>query len=265
MTTGPRAAGTSPAPWPELPWRDWEPTVSTLHLWLQIVGKVRLALAPPLNHWWHVPLYVTARGLTTSPVPYGGGAFQVDLDFVEHRLRVTDGDPAAFSMALEPRSVARFYRELHGRAPEPWHRGLHLAASGGGRGGDPVRPGRASRLLRSAPRAPVLAWPGPGRSGDEDVPERIRRQGEPGPFFWGGFDLASSRFSGRPAPRHPGGMPNCPDWVMDEAEAAEQSVAGFWPGRSGRARVLRLRLSRARRLSSRKCPAGRCVVRWAAA
>ena len=104
--------GDRPARWPELPWRDWGPTVSTLHMWLQIVGKVRLALAPPLNHWWHVPLYVTARGLTTSPIPYGDREFQVDLDFVEHQLRVTDADPGAFTMALEPRSVARFYREF---------------------------------------------------------------------------------------------------------------------------------------------------------
>ena len=102
----------APTRWPELRWRDWEPTISTFHTWLQIVGKVRLALAPPLNHWWHVPLYVTARGLTTSPIPYDGRAFQIDLDFVEHRLTVSDGDPGAFTMPLEPRSVAQFYREL---------------------------------------------------------------------------------------------------------------------------------------------------------
>jgi hypothetical protein len=112
MTISPRVVGATPARWPELPWRDWEPTLSSLHMWLQIVGKVGLALAPPLNHWWHVPLYVTARGLTTSPVPYGDREFQVDVDFVEHRLHVTDGDPGAFSMALELRSVAQFYREF---------------------------------------------------------------------------------------------------------------------------------------------------------
>src|SRR6476660_5590040 len=105
MTAGPRAAGATFARWPELPWRDWEPTMSTLHMWLQIVGKVRLALTPPLNHWWHVPLYVTARGLTTSPIPYGEREFQVDIDFVEHRLEVIDGGPDSFSMALEPVSV----------------------------------------------------------------------------------------------------------------------------------------------------------------
>jgi hypothetical protein len=99
MTTSPRAVGTTPVRWPELPWREWEPTRSTLHMWLQIVGKVRLALAPPLNHWWHVPLYVTSRGLTTSPVPYGDRVFQVDFDLVEHRLHVTDGDPGSSATA----------------------------------------------------------------------------------------------------------------------------------------------------------------------
>jgi hypothetical protein len=103
MTTSLRAVGTTPIRWPELPWREWEPTHSTLHMWLQIVGKVRLALAPPLNHWWHVPLYVTSRGLTTSPVPYGDREFQVDFDFVEHRLNVTDDDPGSFTMSLEAR------------------------------------------------------------------------------------------------------------------------------------------------------------------
>src|SRR6476620_2475654 len=112
MMARPQVAGASAGPWPELPWRDWEPTVSTLHMWLQIVGKVRLALAPPLNHWWHVPLYVSARGLTTSPIPYGDREFQVDVDLVEHRVQVIDGDPAPFSMALEPGSVAGFYREF---------------------------------------------------------------------------------------------------------------------------------------------------------
>ena len=119
---GAPAADLRPAAWPELPWREWGPTIATLHMWLQIVGKVRLALAPPLNHWWHVPLYVTSRGLTTSPISYGSGAFQVDLDFIEHRLLITDADAEPFAMALEPKSVAQFYRDfmagLHGRGIE---------------------------------------------------------------------------------------------------------------------------------------------------
>ena len=97
IAVGP-ANGVAPAAWPMLPWREWQPTISTLHMWLQIVGKVRLALAPPLNHWWQVPLYVTPRGLTTSAIPYESRAFQIDLDFVEHRLVVTDGTTTPFSM-----------------------------------------------------------------------------------------------------------------------------------------------------------------------
>src|SRR6202521_1355963 len=104
--------------WPELPWREWEPTITTLHMWVQIVGKVRMALPPPLNHWWHTTLYVTSRGLTTSPIPYEGRHFQVDFDFIDHRLNVSDTDGRTFEMSLEPRSVATFYREfmagLHG-------------------------------------------------------------------------------------------------------------------------------------------------------
>lgn len=99
-------------PWPELPWKDWEATISTLHMWVQIVGKVRMTLAPPLNHWWHIPLYVSSRGMTTSPVPYGHRQFQVDFDFLDHRLGVTDTGDRSFTMPLAPQSVARFYREF---------------------------------------------------------------------------------------------------------------------------------------------------------
>lgn len=94
--------------WPELPWTEWAATISTLHMWAQIVGKVRMALAPPLNHWWHVPLYVSSRGLTTSAIPYGLRQFQVEFDFVEHLLQVADSEGAAFTVPLESKSVARF-------------------------------------------------------------------------------------------------------------------------------------------------------------
>ena len=151
---------TTRAQWPELPWRDWEPTISTLHMWLQIVGKVRLALAPPLNHWWHVPLYVTARGLTTSPIPYGDRAFQIDFDFVDHRLTVIDGDPGAFTMALEPRSVA-------GSTASSWPGSEAVAWTSPSRpspvevaDADPVRPGRAStpRTTRATRSCSGAAW-----------------------------------------------------------------------------------------------------------
>src|SRR5450432_2414446 len=99
-------------PWLELPWREWQPTIATVHMWTQIVGKVRMVLAPPLNHWWHVALYVTSRGLTTSPIPYRNQSFQVDFDFIDHRLLVTDSRGGSVSIALEPKSVARFYREF---------------------------------------------------------------------------------------------------------------------------------------------------------
>ena len=150
---------TTRAQWPELPWRDWEPTISTLHMWLQIVGKVRLALAPPLNHWWHVPLYVTARGLTTSPIPFGDRAFQIDLDFVEHRLEVSDGDPGAFTMALEPRSVARFYREflagLRSRGVDVaiWPHPVEVADA------IPFEQDERHALIRPAPRASCSGAP----------------------------------------------------------------------------------------------------------
>jgi hypothetical protein len=229
MTTSARAVGTTPVQWPELPWREWEPTRSTLHMWLQIVGKVRLALAPPLNHWWHIPLYVTSRGLTTSPVPYGGREFQVDLDFVEHRLHVTDGDPGSFTMSLEARSVARFYRDflagLRSRAidvaisPHP----VEVADAipfDLDEGHDSYDPQHAQLLWRALVQVDrVLKVFQTGFVG----------KASPVHFFWGGFDLATTRFSGYPAPRHPGGIPNCPTWIMEEAESHQNVTVGWWP------------------------------------
>jgi Family of unknown function (DUF5996) len=222
-------AGAAAAHWPELPWRDWEPTMSTLHMWLQIVGKVRLALAAPLNHWWHVPLYVTARGLTTSSIPYGEGEFQVDLDFVEHRLDIVDGEPDAFSMALEPRSVARFYRDFMAGLRS---RGIDVAISP-----RPVEvvdgvpfdsdeehasydPRHASALWGALVQVDRVL---------KDFQTGFVGKASPVHLFWGGFDLTTTRYSGRPAPRHPGGIPNCPDWVMQEAESHQNVTAGFWP------------------------------------
>jgi len=223
------ALGRTATGWPELPWRAWEPTISTLHMWLQIVGKVRLALAPPLNHWWHVPLYVTARGLTTSPIPYGNRTFQVDFDFVEHRLAVTDGDPGAFAMALQPQSVAAFY---HTFLAGLGSRGVDVTISP-----RPVEvadaipydrdeqhasydPGHAQLLWRALVQADRIL-----KAFQTGFVGKV----SPVHFFWGGFDLATTRFSGRRAPRHPGGIPNCPDWVMEEAESGENFTAGWWP------------------------------------
>ena len=129
--------------WPELPWREWQPTIATVHMWTQIVGKIRMALAPPLNHWWHVPLYVSARGLTTSPIPYRRRSFQVDFDFIDHRLLVTDSSGGSLSMALEPKSVGIFYREFMDASAKPWDRGADLVTPSRSRGRHPLRARRA--------------------------------------------------------------------------------------------------------------------------
>jgi uncharacterized protein DUF5996 len=217
------------APWPELPWRDWVPTLSTMHMWTQIVGKVRLALAPPLNHWWHATLYVSSRGLTTSAIPYGPRLFQVEFDFVAHRLLVSDSQAHAFTMRLEPKSVARFYREfmdgLRGLGievristrPQEVVEAIPFDADEQHAAYDPAHAQLLWRALLDADRVMKAFQSG------------FLGKASPVHFFWGSFDLAASRFSGRPAPRHPGGAPNCPDWVMEEAYSHEVSSAGWWP------------------------------------
>jgi hypothetical protein len=216
-------------PWPELPWRDWAPTVSTLHMWTQVVGKVRMALAAPLNHWWHVPLYVNARGLTSSPIPYGRRQFEVEFDFVDHRLVVTDTAGNLVTIPLEPRSVARFYREFMAGLqslgidvriftrpvevtdPIPFELDEQNAA---------YDAGHADAFWRGLLQADrVMKAFQTGFAG----------KASPVHFFWGGFDHATTRFSGRPAPLHPGGAPNCPTWVMEEAYSREESSMGWWP------------------------------------
>ncbi len=217
------------APWPELPWRDWQPTVATLHMWTQIVGKIRLALSPPLNHWWHIPLYVTARGLTTSPIPYGDGRFQIDFDFIDHRLAIADGEGGVFAMPLEPMSVATFYRRFMG--------GLH------GLGIDVRIQARPSEVADAIPfesdethasydrRHVEALWRGLVAADRvmKEFQSGFLGKASPVHLFWGSFDLATTRFSGRVAPRHPGGAPNCPDWVMEEAYSREECSVGFWP------------------------------------
>jgi hypothetical protein len=229
MTTGPLAAGDTSTRWPELPWRDWEPTISTLHMWLQIVGKVRLALAPALNHWWHVPLYVTARGLTTSPIPYGDHEFEVDLDFVDHVLQVRDADPGSFTMALEPRSVASFYRDFLSGLRD---RGVEVVISKRPvEVADPIPFDQDERHASYDPQHAQLLWRAMVQV------DRVLKgfqtgfvgKASPVHLFWGGFDLTTTRFSGRAAPRHPGGVQNCPDWVMAEAESGQNFTAGWWP------------------------------------
>jgi hypothetical protein len=198
-------------------------------MWLQIVGKVRMALAPPLNHWWHTTLYVSSRGLTTSPIPRGDGHFQVDFDFVDHRLRVTDSDAASFTMALEPKSVAQFYLEfmegLHGLGIDVriYTRPVEVAEA---------IPFEADEQHASYDRQHAEAlWRSLIQADRAMKAFQTGFVGKVSPvhLFWGSLDLATTRFSGRPAPLHPGGAPNCPDWVMQEAYSREESSIGWWP------------------------------------
>ncbi len=219
--------------WPALPLNQWEDTYATLHRWLQIVGKVRLARMPWVNHSWHVTLYVTARGLTTGPMPCGAKAFQVDFDFIDHQLPIRTSHGGARSVALRPRSVADFYREFMaalgelgvGTDIDPHPNEVEDATPFGdderhaAYDGDAAQ--RCWRALLQAERVLTL------------FRGRFLGKCSPVHLFWGSFDLAVTRFSGRPAPPHPGGVPNMPDWVAREAYSHEVCSAGFWPGSSG--------------------------------
>jgi hypothetical protein len=216
--------------WPELPFEEWGDTCATLHLWTQIVGKVRLACTPWTNHSWHVPLYLTARGLTSSLIPHGSRAFQIDFDFTEHQLRVSTSSGKAARLALEPRTVASFYTELMATLDE-----LGVAVEI-----DPLPTEIADPI-------PFPEDTGHASYDGEYVRRwwhilvqsqrvlhsfRARFIGKTSPIhlFWGGLDLAVTRFSGRTAPSHPGGIPHLADWVTLEAYSHEVSSAGFWPG-----------------------------------
>ena len=221
-----------PEDWPSLSAATWEPTRATLHMWTQIVGKIRMAQAPHINHWWQVPLYVTSRGLTTSPVPYGGRSFQIDFDFIAHVLTIAVDDGRSERFALEPRSVAAFHAELMGRLQTL---GLNVRIS--------TLPCEVEQPVRFEDDHAHVAY-------DADYANRFWRAlvqadrvltafrarfiGKVSPvhFFWGSFDLAVTRFSGRKAPLHPS-APNVADSVTREAYSHEVSSAGFWPGIAG--------------------------------
>jgi Family of unknown function (DUF5996) len=212
--------------WPPLPFSAWKDTQATLHRYLQVVGKVRLALAPMMNHWWQVALYPTARGLTTSPIPYADGTFEVDLDFLAHELRILTrrGDEAV--MALEPRPVAEFYRDVMATL-----RGLGIDVRIGEvpqELPDDVTPFGQDTHHHAYDAAAVERW-FQALSRVDSVFEtfRARFTGKSSPvhFFWGSFDLAVTRFSGRLAPLRPGA-----DAVTSEAYSDEVSSVGFWPG-----------------------------------
>jgi hypothetical protein len=195
-----------------------------------MVGKTRLALAPLVNHWWHVTLYLSSRGLTTSPMPYAGRTVEVELDFVDHNLLVRTSDGATRAIALVPRTVADFYREytaLLGSlglriklwpVPSEMEDALPFAEDQQHRSYDPDYVARCWRILSQASR--VI----------QDFRGGFIGKCSPVHFFWGGFDLACTRFSGRHAPPHPGGVPHLPDRVAREAYSHECISAGWWPG-----------------------------------
>ena len=204
--------------WPSRPLEYWQDSFFTIHLWTQIVGKVRLTQTPWINHSWHVPLYVSARGLTTSSIPYLQDTFQIDFDFCDHQLIILSSDGRHEQFSLEPMSVAEFYEKtMSGLArlgfdvtiypkpvevPDPimaFNENTRLAAY------DKDAVTRVSQILTQVNRVFTVF--------------RSRFIGKVSPvhFFWGAFDLAVTRFSGRTAPKPPGGMPNCADWVMEEA------------------------------------------------
>ncbi len=219
--------------WPPLPYAEWADTRATLHLWTQVVGKIRLKRTPWLNHSWHVTLYVSARGLSTGLIPAATRSFQIDFDFIDRVLLIHTSDGQARQIALQPMSVANFYAEvtatlkslgldttinpmpceIPGAVPfdeDMAHRSYDAEA--------------VQRFFLALTRANHVLWR--FRSG-------FLGKVSPVHFFWGSFDLTVTRFSGRRAPRHPGGIPHLPNSVAQEAYSHEVSSAGFWPGSPG--------------------------------
>ena len=216
--------------WPELPYAAWKDTCQTLQLWTQIVGKIRLARTPWLNHSWHVALYVTARGLTTSPIPDGARTFQIDFDFVDHVLWLRTSDGHFRQVVLKPVTVAEFYGEVLHALSEL---GIAIRINGKPSEIPDAIPFAEDRVHHSYDRDYANRfWRVLSASNEVFAQFRTGFLGKASPvhFFWGSFDLAVTRFSGRSAPRHPGGVPNLPDDVAQEAYSHEVSSAGFWPG-----------------------------------
>ncbi len=226
----PRPVASQSDAWPDLPLAAWRETYETLHLFTQIVGKVRLAQSPWVNHSWHVTLYVTARGLTTSPIPYGVRTFQIEFDFVDHRLQVLASDGATGGFPLQPQSVAAFYSRL---IEEMGKLGIQVSISPKpNEVAEPIRFDQ-DEIHKAYDREYVNRfWRILVQSDRVFKAFRARFVGKSSPvhFFWGAPDLAVTRFSGRSAPQHPGGVPNLPDWVAREAYSQEVSSCGFWPG-----------------------------------
>jgi hypothetical protein len=215
--------------WPALPYEEWKDTLHTLHMWTQVVGKIRMALTPPVNHWWHVPLYVCARGLTTSPIPYGTRGFEIDFDFIDHRLVVRTAEGEVRTLELRPRPVADFYAELMAVLGEL---GIEVRMSTLPQEvPDPVPFEQDTAPAPYDAEAAHRFWRVLAQTDRVMRAFRGRWLGKCSPvhLFWGAMDLAVTRFSGRLAPRHPG-APGLPDSVTHEAYSHEVSSAGFWPG-----------------------------------
>ncbi len=216
--------------WPRLRVQDWADTRDTLHMWTQIVGKIRLAQMPLVNHWWQVTLYVSPRGLTTSAIPYRSGAFDLEFDFVEHQLRIRSSGGGERLVGLTAKPVAEFYGETMKALGDL---GIEVEIDARPNEVDPAIPFAQDHEHASYdPEAAQLFWRQLLQA-DRVIGEfRSHFVGKVSPvhFFWGAMDLACTRFSGRDAPEHPGGAPNCGDWVMVEGYSRELSSCGFWPG-----------------------------------
>jgi hypothetical protein len=216
--------------WPALPFAEWKDTCATLHMWTQIVGKIRLSLTPWTNHSWHVTLYLTSRGLTTSPIPHGLQTFEIRFDFIEHDLRILKSDGAVRIIKLQPQSVATFYKAVMNALnelalpvkidmlPNEIADPIPFDQDEKHRAYDAEYANRFWRILVQADRV------------FKEFRARFCGKCSPVHFFWGAPDLAVTRFSGRPAPPHPGGIPHMPDAITREAYSQEVSSLGFWPG-----------------------------------
>jgi hypothetical protein len=216
--------------WPSLRVDDWTPTRDTLHMWMQIVGKIRLAHTPLVNHWWQVTSYLTPRGLTTSAIPYETEAFDIEFDFVDHQLLIRSSTGATRTVALEPKSVAEFYSQTTQALDEL---GFQTRIQSHPNEVDPALPFAEDVEHASYDAAAAhLFWRQLLQVSRVFGRFRSRFIGKVSPvhFFWGAMDLACTRFSGRGAPQHPGGAPNVGGWVMVEGYSRELSSCGFFPG-----------------------------------
>ncbi len=215
--------------WPALPLEEWQDTYATLHMWTQIIGKIRLAQAPLINHWWQVTLYVTSRGLTTLPIPHGHRSFQIDFDFIDHQLRIAVSDGRVRTIPLAPRSVADFYDEVLatlaslGLEVRIWSTPVEIE--------NPIPFERDDQHASYDPEYAQRFWRILVQTDRVFTEFRSHFLGKVSPvhFFWGGCDLAVTRFSGRRAPEHPS-TPLVADFVVREAYSHEVSSCGFWPG-----------------------------------